>query len=44
LREELRLRTFEKRVLSITFGPERDEILGKKRRIHKEELNNLYFL
>jgi hypothetical protein len=42
LREEIRLGVFENRVLRIIFGPERDEIMGEWRRIHKEELNVLY--
>ena len=33
LREELRLRVFENRVLRMIFGPERDEIIGEWRRI-----------
>jgi predicted ATP-grasp superfamily ATP-dependent carboligase len=40
--EERRLRLFENRVLKIIFGPERDEITGELRRLHNEELNNLY--
>jgi hypothetical protein len=42
LREELRLRVFENRVLRMIFGPERDEIIREWRRIHNEELNDLY--
>jgi hypothetical protein len=42
LREELRLREFVKRVLRRTFVPKRDEVTGKWRKIHNEELNNLY--
>jgi hypothetical protein len=41
LREEQRLRVFENRVLRI-FGPKRDEVTGEWRRLHNEELNNLY--
>jgi len=41
LREEHRLRVFENRVLRI-FGPKRDEVKGEWRRLHNEELNDLY--
>ena len=41
LREEHRLRMFENRVLRI-FGPKRDEVTGEWRRLHNEELNDLY--
>jgi hypothetical protein len=43
LREERRLRVFENRVLRI-FGPKRDEVTGEWRKLHNEELNNLYSL
>jgi hypothetical protein len=42
LREEHRLRVFEKRVLRRMFGPKRDEMTGGWRQLHKEELHNLY--
>jgi hypothetical protein len=42
LREERRLRVFENRVLRRTFGLKRDEVTGKWRKLHNEELNNLY--
>jgi len=42
LREELRLKMFENRVLRRIFGPERDEVTGEWRKLHKEELNDLY--
>jgi hypothetical protein len=42
LREEHRLRVFENRVLRRIFGPKRDEVTGKWRRLHNEELNDLY--
>jgi hypothetical protein len=42
LREEHRLRVFEKRVLGGTFGPKRDEITGEWRKIHSGKLHNLY--
>ena len=42
LREERRLSVFENRVLRRIFGPERDEVTGEWRKLHIEELNNLY--
>jgi hypothetical protein len=42
LREEHRLRVFENRVLSRIFGPKRDEETGEKRKLHSEELSDLY--
>jgi hypothetical protein len=33
---------FENRVLRRVFGPKRDEVTGKWRKLHNEELNNLY--
>ena len=36
------LRVFENRVLSRIFGPKRDEVTGKWRKLHKEEPNDLY--
>ena len=42
LREELRLRVFENRVLRGIFGPERDEETSECRNLHNEELNDLY--
>jgi hypothetical protein len=42
LREEHRLRVFENRVLRRIFGPKRDEITGEWRRLHNEELYDLY--
>ena len=41
-REERKLRVFEKMVLRIIFGPRRDEVTGELRRLHNEELNDLY--
>jgi len=38
----VKLRVFENMVLRI-FGPRRDEITGEWRRLHNEELNDLYF-
>jgi hypothetical protein len=42
LREECRLRVFEIRVLRCIFGPKRDEVTGEWRKLHHEELNDLY--
>jgi hypothetical protein len=42
LRDEQRLRVFENRVLRRIFGPKRDEATGEWRRLHNEELNDLY--
>ena len=33
---------FENMVLRIIFGPRRDEVTGEWRRLHNEELNDLY--
>jgi hypothetical protein len=42
LREERRLRVFENRVLRRIFGPKRVEVTGEWRKLHSEELNELY--
>jgi hypothetical protein len=42
LREELRLRVFENRVLRRIFGPKRDEVAGEWRKMHSGELRNFY--
>ena len=42
LREERKLRVFENMVLRRIFGPRRDEVTGEWRRLHNEELSNLY--
>jgi hypothetical protein len=42
LREEHRLRVFENRDLRRIFGPKQDEVTGKWRKLHNEELYNLY--
>jgi len=44
LREEPRLRVFENRVLRRVFGPKRDEVTGEWRKLHHEEVRDLYFL
>ena len=43
LREERKLRVFENMVLRRIFGSRRDEVTGEWRRLHIEELNDLYF-
>jgi hypothetical protein len=42
LREEVRLRVFEKKFLRRIFGPKRDEVTGEWRKLHSEELHSLY--
>jgi hypothetical protein len=42
LREEQILRVFENRVLRTIFGPKRDEVTQNWRRLHNEELDDLY--
>jgi hypothetical protein len=42
LREEHRLRVFEKRVLRRIFGPTRDGVTGQRGKLHNEELRDLY--
>jgi hypothetical protein len=42
LRDEQRLRVSENRVLRRIFGSKSDEATGEWRRLHNEELNNLY--
>jgi hypothetical protein len=37
MREEGRLRVFRR-----IFGPKRDEVIGEWRKLHKEELSELY--
>ena len=41
--EERRLRVFENRVLRRIFGPRRHEVIGEWRKLHNEELNDLYY-
>ena len=41
-REERRLKVFENRVLRSIFGPMRDEVTGEQRKVHNEELNDLF--
>jgi len=42
LREERKLRVFENMALRRIFGPRTDEVTGEWRRLHNEELNDLY--
>jgi hypothetical protein len=42
LREEHRRGVFKNRVLRRIFGPKRDEVTGEWRKLHSEELHNLY--
>jgi len=42
LREERKLRVFENRVLRRIFGPKRDEVTGEWRKLHNEEISDLY--
>jgi hypothetical protein len=39
---EHRPRVFENRVLRRIFGPKRDEVMGEWRKLHNEELHDLY--
>ena len=42
MREECRLRVFENRVFRKMLGPKRNEVTGEWRRLHNEELYDLY--
>jgi len=42
LREERKLRVYENMVFRRIFGPRRDEVTGEEKRLHNEELNDLY--
>jgi hypothetical protein len=42
VREEHRLRVLENRVMRKIFGPKRDEVGGSWRKLHNEEIRNLY--
>jgi len=42
LREERRLRVFDNRVLRGIFGAKTDEVTGEWRKLHNEELGDLY--
>jgi hypothetical protein len=43
LKDEHRLRVFENRVLRGIFGPKRDDVTGKWRKLHNENIHDLYF-
>jgi len=42
MREECRLKVFENRALRRIFGSKRDKVTGEWRKLHNEELNDLY--
>jgi hypothetical protein len=42
LREKRKVRVFENRVLRRIFGPKRDKVTGEWRKLHNEELIDLY--
>jgi hypothetical protein len=42
LREERGLRVFDNRTLRRIFGPKRDEVIVGWRKLHNDELHNLY--
>jgi hypothetical protein len=42
LREERRLKVLENMVLRRIFGHKGDEVTGEGRKLHNEELNDLY--
>jgi hypothetical protein len=42
LREKCKLRVFENRVLRRIFGPKRDDVTWKWRKLHNKGLSNLY--
>jgi hypothetical protein len=44
MREEPKLRVFENRVLRRIFGPKRHGVTGGWRKLHNDELHNLYSL
>jgi len=43
LREERRLRVHENMALRRICGPKRDEVTGERRKLHNEELSDLYY-
>jgi hypothetical protein len=42
MREECRLRLFECRLTRRISGPKRDEVKGEWRKLHNEEINDIY--
>jgi hypothetical protein len=42
MREERRLRVFENKMLRRIFGPKREKVRKEWRKLHNEELNDLY--
>jgi hypothetical protein len=42
LKEPHRMRVFDNKVLRKIYGPNRDEVVGGWRKLHNEELHNLY--
>jgi hypothetical protein len=44
MREERRMRVFENRMRRRIFGPKWDEVTGELKKLHNEELNDLYSL
>jgi hypothetical protein len=42
IRDERSLRVFENKVLRMIYGPKRGEVTGEWRRLHNEQLYNLY--
>jgi len=42
LKEERGLRVFENKMLRRIFGSKRDEVTGEWRKLHNDELNDLY--
>ena len=42
MREKRRLRVFENRVLRRIFGSEKDEVTRERRKLHNEELSDMY--
>ena len=43
LREERSLKVFENMVLRRVFGPKSDRVTGEWRKLHNEDLNDLFF-
>jgi hypothetical protein len=42
LKEERRIKVFENRALRRIFGPKRDEVRSEWRKLHNDELHDLY--